>query len=49
MMMIDKIFNTFNKYNINMSFFRSKKMKYYSLVIPRESAWVVMNELARLG
>ncbi|CAD8080250.1 unnamed protein product [Paramecium sonneborni] len=32
-----------------MSFFRSKKMKYYSLVIPRESAWVVMNELARLG
>ncbi|CAD8160401.1 unnamed protein product [Paramecium octaurelia] len=32
-----------------MSFFRSKKMRYYSLVIPRESAWVVMNELARLG
>ncbi|CAD8150157.1 unnamed protein product [Paramecium octaurelia] len=31
-----------------MSFFRSKQMRYYSLVIPRESAWVVMNELARL-
>ncbi|CAD8083665.1 unnamed protein product [Paramecium sonneborni] len=32
-----------------MSFFRSKKMKYYSLVIPRESAWVVMDQLGRLG
>nr|CAI43262.1 V-ATPase a subunit 6_2 isotype of the V0 sector [Paramecium tetraurelia] len=32
-----------------MSFFRSKQMKYYSLVIPRESAWMVMDQLGRLG
>ncbi|CAD8069646.1 unnamed protein product [Paramecium primaurelia] len=32
-----------------MSFFRSKQMKFYSLVIPRESAWVVMDQLGRLG
>lgn len=31
-----------NKIN-KMSLFRSKQMKYYSLVIPRESAWVVMD------
>lgn len=34
---------TFHKYLLIMSFFRSKPMKYYSIVIPRESAWVVMD------
>lgn len=31
-----------------MSFFRSQSMGYYNLVVPRESAWNVMNELADL-
>lgn len=26
-------------------FYRSKPMKYYNLLVPRESAWEVMNEL----
>lgn len=29
-------------------FYRSKPMKYYNLLIPRESAWDVMNELGAL-
>jgi V-type H+-transporting ATPase subunit a len=29
-------------------FFRSIGMKYYNLMIPRESAWDVMNELGSL-
>ena len=31
-----------------MSFYRSSTMGYYSLVVPREAAWQVMNELADL-
>ncbi|CAK75560.1 unnamed protein product (macronuclear) [Paramecium tetraurelia] len=31
-----------------MNFFRSQTMGYYKLIIPRESAWNVMNELAEL-
>lgn len=31
-----------------MSFFRSLPMEYYNLIIPRESAWNVMNELGEL-
>lgn len=31
-----------------MSFWRSQTMGYYNLVVPRESAWNVMNELAEL-
>lgn len=31
-----------------MSLFRSQPMKYYNLVVPRESAWGVMNELGNL-
>lgn len=31
-----------------MSFYRSTEMGYYSLVVPRESAWLVVNELAEL-
>jgi V-type H+-transporting ATPase subunit a len=30
------------------SFYRSTEMGYYNLVIPHESAWLVMNELAEL-
>lgn len=30
-----------------MSFFRSETMAYYQLVIPRESAWEVFNELGK--
>jgi len=26
-----------------MSYFRSREMGYYNLIIPRESAWEVMN------
>ncbi|CAD8081663.1 unnamed protein product [Paramecium sonneborni] len=43
------MFNTFKQIQYYMSFLRSKKMKYCNLVIPIESAYVVMNELARLG
>lgn len=32
-----------------MSFFRSREMKHYSLVVPRESIWAVMDELGSLG
>lgn len=31
-----------------MTFFRSQTMGYYNLIVPRESAWTVMNELADL-
>jgi V-type H+-transporting ATPase subunit a len=31
-----------------MSFYRSQTMGFYNLIVPRESAWNVMNELADL-
>ena len=31
-----------------MSFFRSQPMNQYNLIVPRESAWIVMNDLADL-
>ena len=31
-----------------MSFFRSSTMGYYNIIIPRENAWNVMNDLAEL-
>lgn len=31
-----------------MSFFRSQTMGFYNLIVPRESAYNVMNELAEL-
>ena len=31
-----------------MSFYRSKEMEFYHLVIPRESAWKVVNSLGFL-
>lgn len=32
-----------------MSFFRSETMSYYQLIIPRESAWYVLNELGKVN
>ena len=32
-----------------MSFFRSETMSYYEIIIPRESAWEVFNELGKLS
>lgn len=29
-------------------FYRSKPMKYYNLLVPRESAWEVMNDLGAI-
>jgi len=29
-------------------YYRSKKMEHYNLLLPRESAWEVMNELGSL-
>jgi V-type H+-transporting ATPase subunit a len=31
-----------------MSYFRSETMAYYQIVIPRESAWDVYNELGKI-
>ena len=30
-------------------FFRSKTMGYYKLIMPRESAWEILNELGELN
>ena len=38
----------FYKNKLLMTFFRSQTMGYYNLIVPRESAWTVMNELADL-
>jgi len=29
--------------------FRSQKMGYYNLIMPRESAWEILNELGKKG
>lgn len=31
-----------------MSFFRSDTINYYKLVLPRESAWEIMNRLGKI-
>jgi V-type H+-transporting ATPase subunit a len=32
-----------------MSLFRSERMGYYNIVMPRESAWEIMNEIGELS
>lgn len=32
-----------------MNFFRSEKMGFYNLIMPRESAWEILNELGELN
>jgi hypothetical protein len=33
--------------NSQSSIFRSEKMGYYQLVVPREAAWLTLNELGK--
>lgn len=32
-----------------MSFFRSETMAYFQIIIPRESAWYIVNELGKMN